>query len=85
MRAPTRPHPESTALPAPFFENQLAATKLVDASLDQARMPALTPTAVGLSPLASAAVLNATAATDSNTGELLQATMAVFGWVEDRV
>lgn len=60
VRAPTRPHPEimTTALPAPFFENQLAATKLVDASLDQARMPALAPTAVGLSPLASAAVIS---------------------------
>jgi len=60
VRAPTRPHPEilTTALPPPFFENQLAATKLVDASLDQARMPALAPTAVGLSPLASAAVIS---------------------------
>jgi hypothetical protein len=35
------------------------------------RMPALTPTAVGLSPLASAAVMNATTAADTNTGEQL--------------
>lgn len=68
MRAPTRPHPEiaTAALPPPFFENQLAATKLVDASLDQARMPALAPTAVGLSPLASAAVISS--AMDSALG-----------------
>lgn len=70
VRAPTRPHPEipSAALPAPFLENQLAATKLVDASLDQARMPALAPTAVGLSPLASAAVMSS--AMDSPTSGL---------------
>ncbi|KAF6257432.1 hypothetical protein COO60DRAFT_1523864 [Scenedesmus sp. NREL 46B-D3] len=55
VRAPTRPHPEAASLP-PFNETTFAAAKQVDVALDQARMPSLVPTAVGLSPLVSAAM-----------------------------
>eukprot|EP00879_Flechtneria_rotunda_P001617 GHRR01001777.1.p2 GENE.GHRR01001777.1~~GHRR01001777.1.p2 ORF type:complete len:344 (+),score=139.32 GHRR01001777.1:278-1309(+) len=55
VRAPTRPHPEAANLP-PFNETTFAAAKQVDVALDQARMPTLVPTAVGLSPLVSAAM-----------------------------
>eukprot|EP00882_Tetradesmus_deserticola_P000632 GHRQ01000689.1.p1 GENE.GHRQ01000689.1~~GHRQ01000689.1.p1 ORF type:complete len:463 (+),score=169.29 GHRQ01000689.1:54-1442(+) len=55
VRAPTRPHPEAANLP-PFNETSFAAAKQVDVALDQARMPSLVPTAVGLSPLVTAAM-----------------------------
>ncbi|WIA30568.1 hypothetical protein OEZ86_000651 [Tetradesmus obliquus] len=55
VRAPTRPHPEAANLP-PFCETTFAAAKQVDVALDQARMPSLVPTSVGLSPLVTAAM-----------------------------
>jgi hemerythrin-like domain-containing protein len=61
VRAPTRPHPEAANLP-PFNETAFAAAKQVDVALDQARMPSLVPTSVGLSPLVSAALTSAAAA-----------------------
>eukprot|EP00878_Enallax_costatus_P019728 GHUV01020821.1.p1 GENE.GHUV01020821.1~~GHUV01020821.1.p1 ORF type:complete len:416 (+),score=170.15 GHUV01020821.1:427-1674(+) len=61
VRAPTRPHPEAANLP-PFNETAFAAAKQVDVALDQARMPSLVPTSVGLSPLVSAALTTAAAA-----------------------
>jgi hemerythrin superfamily protein len=60
VRAPTRPHPEAANLP-PFNETAFAAAKQVDVALDQARMPSLVPTSVGLSPLVSAALTSAAA------------------------
>lgn len=64
VRAPTRPHPELSALP--LTEANLGAAKVVDAGLDQARMPLLTPTSVGLSP-AAASVLTATVVSGGGT------------------
>lgn len=61
VRAPSRPHPEAANLP-PFNETAFAAAKQVDIALDQARMPSLVPTSVGLSPLVSAALTSAAAA-----------------------
>jgi hemerythrin-like domain-containing protein len=80
VRAPTRPHPEAANLP-PFNETAFAAAKQVDVALDQARMPSLVPTSVGLSPLISAALTSAAAAAASplNTSSVTDPSSAFDG------